>query len=63
MSHNNAKRNVQNVYDQLVSCMDTLNDALRSVEKQENAQHIKDTLGAVDNAIERANHALANYKE
>ena len=63
MDQNNAKQNVQNVYDQLVNCMDSLNNALRTVEKEENAQRIKATLGAVDNAIERANHALANYQE
>jgi molecular chaperone GrpE (heat shock protein) len=59
----NAKQNVQNVYDKLVDCMDSLNQALTSVEKTENKQRIKSTLGAVDNAIEAANHTLANYQE
>lgn len=63
MSNNNAKQNVQNVYDKLVTCMDSLNLALTSAEKMENKQRIQSTLGAVDNAIEAANHTLANYQE
>lgn len=63
MPNNNAKQNVQNAYDKLVDCMDSLNQALTSVEKQENKQRIQSTLGAVDNAIEAANHTLANYQE
>jgi molecular chaperone GrpE (heat shock protein) len=63
MSHRNAKQNVQDVYDKLVTCMDSLNQAVNSVEKQENKQRIKSTLNAVDNAIEAANHTLANYQE
>jgi molecular chaperone GrpE (heat shock protein) len=63
MPNNNAKQNVQDVYDKLVTCMDSLNLALTSVEKMENKQRIQSTLGAVDNAIEAANHTLANYQE
>jgi len=63
MAQNNAKQNVENVYDKLVSCMDSLNQALNSVEKEENRQRIATTLNAVDNAIEKANHTLANYQE
>lgn len=63
MPQNNAKQNVQNVYDKLVTCMDSLNQALDSVEKMENKQRIQSAAGAVDNAIEAANHALANYQE
>ncbi|HYE09179.1 MAG TPA: hypothetical protein VEF53_03270 [Patescibacteria group bacterium] len=63
MAQNNAKQNVQDVYDKLVTCMDYLNQAINSVEKIENRQRIEGTIGAVDNAIEAANHALANYQE
>jgi hypothetical protein len=63
MSQNNAKQNVQDAYDKLVTCMDYLNQAVNSVEKPENKQRITNTLNAVDNAIEAANHALANYQE
>ena len=62
-AYTNAKQNVQDVYDKLVNCMDSLNQALTSVEKEENRQRIATTLNAVDNAIEKANHTLANYQE
>ena len=63
MSKNNAKQNVKETYDKLVTCMDSLNQALTSVEKPENKQRIQTTLGAVDNAIEAANNTLTNYQE
>lgn len=63
MQQNNAKQGVEDVYDRLVTCMETLNQALSSAEKEDNKQRIKNTLGAVDNAIKVTNNALANYKD
>ncbi|HYF84694.1 MAG TPA: hypothetical protein VEB00_16955 [Clostridia bacterium] len=63
MQQNNAKQGIQDVYDRLVTCMDTLNQSLSSAEKEENKQRIKNTLGAIDNAIEITNNALANYRD
>lgn len=63
MEKRNGKQSVQDVYNRLINCMEILNEAVGSVEKFENKQHIEHTLGAVDHAIEMANHALANYKD
>ena len=63
MQQKNAKQGIQDVYDRLVTCMDTLNQAMGSAEKEENKQLIKNTLGAIDNAIEITNNALANYRD
>ncbi len=63
MQQNNAKQGIQDVYDRLVTCMDTLNQAFDSAEKEDNKQRIKNTLGAVDNTIEITNNALANYRD
>jgi len=63
MQQNNAKQGMEDVYDRLVTCMETLNQALNSAEKEDNKQRIKNTLGAVDNAIKITNNALANYKD
>lgn len=63
MSQNNAKQNVEDVYDKLVTCVESLNKAMSTVEKAENRQRIQSTLNAVDQAIEAANHTLANYQE
>lgn len=63
MQQNNAKQGMEDVYDRLVTCMETLNEALNSAEKEDNKQRIKNTLGAVDNAIKITNNALANYRD
>jgi hypothetical protein len=63
MQQNNAKQGIEDVYDRLVTCMETLKQSLDSAEKEENKQRIKNTLGAIDNAIEITNNALANYRD
>ena len=60
---NNAKQNFQDACSQLKTCQDSLNQALNSVEKQENKQQIQNTLNAVNSALQTANTALSNYRE
>ncbi|WP_425449044.1 hypothetical protein [Dethiothermospora halolimnae] len=63
MQNKNARQQVQDVYSQLKTCRDNLNQAIQSVEKQENKVQIQSTLGAIDNALSTANRTLSNYKE
>ena len=59
----NARQNVQDVCTQLQTAKGYLNDALTSVEKDENRQKIQNTLNAVDSALQTANSTLTTYKE
>jgi len=63
MPGKNARQHVQDVYNQLTSVRNSLNQALTSVEKPENRQYIQNTLNAVENAINTTNSTLTNYKE
>lgn len=63
MAGKNARQHVQDVYNQLTSARNSLNQALTSVEKPENRQQIQNTLNAVENAINTTNTTLINYKE
>lgn len=63
MAGKSAKRLVQDVYSQLYTAKNSLSEALNSVEKPGNRQHIQSTLNAVDNALETASNALVNYKD
>lgn len=63
MQGKNARQNVQEVYNQLQSSKNSLNQALSTVEKAENKQQIQATLNAVDSAMQTASNTLSNYKE
>lgn len=63
MNNKNAREQVQDVYNQLQSCKDNLNQALKTVEKQENKVQIQSTIAAIDNAVSTANRTLSNYQE
>lgn len=63
MQSKNAKQHVQDVCGQLQTAKSCLNQALGTVEKQENRQKIQDTLNAVDSALQTANTTLSNYQE
>ncbi len=63
MQNKNARQHVQDVRNQLQSSKNCLNQALTSVEKSQNKQHIQDTLNAVDKALQTADSTLSNYQE
>ncbi|MTI49155.1 hypothetical protein [Sporosalibacterium faouarense] len=63
MQNKNARQRVQDAYTQLQTCKDNLNQAVNSVEKQQNKVQIQSTIAAIDNAITTANRTLSNYQE
>jgi predicted DNA-binding protein YlxM (UPF0122 family) len=63
MQGKNARQNVQDVCTQLQTCVSDLNQALNTVEKQENRQKIQTTLDAVNKAMQTATTTLSTYQE
>lgn len=59
----NAKQHVQDVYHKLETSRTCLNEAMNTVEKEENRQEIQSTLNAVQSALQAATSTLSNYKE
>lgn len=59
----NAKQHVQDVYHKLETSRTCLNEAMNTVEKEENKQEIQSTLNAVQSALQAATSTLSNYKE
>lgn len=63
MQGKNARQQVQDVYSQLQTAANNLNQAITSVEKPQNKQQIQDTLNAVNSAMQTANTTLTYYQE
>ncbi|SHI82393.1 hypothetical protein SAMN02745163_00802 [Clostridium cavendishii DSM 21758] len=60
---NNAIENVKTAAHDLQHARQHIQDALNSVEKQENRTKIQGTLSAIDNAITSAQQTINNYME
>lgn len=59
----NAKQHIQDVYHKLETSRTCLNEAMNTVEKDENRQQIQNTLNAVQTALQAATTTLSNYTE
>lgn len=59
----NARQHVNDVYSQLQSAENCLNEALNTVEKPENKERIEKTLCSVQDALHCASSTLSNYVE
>lgn len=59
----NAKEHVQDVQSKLMDCEQCLNQALASVEKQQNKAQIQNTLTSVTNSLETVKNTLNSYQE
>ena len=62
MDTKNAKEHVTDVTNHLQHAKKCLNNALRTAEKPENKQQIRDTINAVDGALQAATTTLSSYK-
>ncbi|WP_205694246.1 EscE/YscE/SsaE family type III secretion system needle protein co-chaperone [Clostridium manihotivorum] len=59
----NARQNVQTTFDELNHCKQHLQDALNTVEKDQNRQKIQRSLDAVNNAINVTQDTISTYTE
>lgn len=59
----NARQNVQCSVDDLQKAKNSLDQALQSVEKQENKTRIQQTCDAVQSALTKAQDTINNYVE
>lgn len=58
-----AIQNVRTATNDLQHARQRLQDALSSVEKQENRTKIQSTLSAVEGALNSAEQTISNYRE
>jgi hypothetical protein len=63
MEPKNAKRQVENVKNDLEDARNCLNNALASIEKSANKKQILDILDSVDDALQTTTTTLKNYKD
>lgn len=59
----NAKDQLKDACCQLQCAKDGLNQAMSTVEKQQNKQEIKKALNAIESASTVANNAMQNYRD
>ena len=61
--HMNAKQQLESACSHLSVAQNALNQAMSTVEKQNNRQEIEKSLNAVNNAVSIANNACQNYRD
>ncbi|MBQ6630630.1 MAG: hypothetical protein IJH55_00655 [Romboutsia sp.] len=59
----NAKQQLQSACTQLGVAQNALNQAMSTVEKEDNRKELQKALNAVNNAVSVANNANQNYRD